>query len=438
LFAPLLVAACFSPGEGLPPPIAQVYFPVGLAQNSDGTRLFVVNSDFDLQFNAGTLQTYDLTRLAEVVPRVCVSNDDCAAGQRCDIEPSTENQGSPSRFCVAEAGALAGRPCGAFGDRPQADKLLYPGRCNFIEPSTPQDGGPPLIVDAVTIGAFATDVIFRARPADIQGEPGRLFVPVRGDATLHWIDVDAAGRLICGQGNNSGACDDLHRAGDDAAQENTRDLRLGPEPFGIDAPVDGVPIAVTNQTTGTASLFVNDWRDPRGPGLQFALTGLPTRPIGVASIPEPAVSRERRLANPEAPSLFRPGFLVTFRDSPEVRLLRFFDDEGAEDTNTVRPFLVSVGSAPILANSVGTDSRGIAVDASQRQAAEAACADAADLDSCLQGAAAVPLRVFVANRTPASLLVGRTRAAAGTALFDDLPYFFSSVPARPAWSWETS
>jgi len=83
------------------------------------------------------------------------------------------------------------------------------------------------------------------------------------------------------------------------------------------------------------------------------------------------------------------------------------------------------GRAPILVNSLGTDSRGIAVDASERQAAEAACAGDG---VCLQGAAAVPLRVFVANRTPASLVVGRTRSAAGNLLSDDLPYFYTSVP----------
>jgi hypothetical protein len=304
-----LVSACFSPGEGVEPPRERIYFPVGLTQNTDGTRLFVVNSDFDLQFNAGTLQTYDLPRLSQVVPKVCSSDDDCGEGHRCDLSPSAENAGSPSRFCVAESGAFAGRPCGAFGPRPAGDKLLYPGRCEFIDPSKPQDGGSPLIVDSVTIGAFATDAIYRERPPDTSpGAPARLYVPVRGDATLHWIDVDAEGRLECGQANNSGACDDLHRSGDDPDQENTRDLRLAPEPFGIDAPAASGPIVVTNQTSGTASLFVDDW-STRGPRLEFALTGLPTRPIGVASIPKPALAVERNLD-------FRPGFFSGTSTTP--------------------------------------------------------------------------------------------------------------------------
>ena len=43
-----------------PPPLEQFYFPVGLKVSHGGTVLYAVNSNFDLQYNGGTLQSYDL------------------------------------------------------------------------------------------------------------------------------------------------------------------------------------------------------------------------------------------------------------------------------------------------------------------------------------------------------------------------------------------
>src|SRR5580704_11411177 len=52
--------ACYSGGGGTNPPTNEFYFPVGLAVSKGGTVLYAVNSDFDLQWNGGTLQSYDL------------------------------------------------------------------------------------------------------------------------------------------------------------------------------------------------------------------------------------------------------------------------------------------------------------------------------------------------------------------------------------------
>src|SRR5258706_427217 len=53
-------ANCYSTGDGSPPPLQELYYPVGLQVSAGGTVLYAVNSDFDLQFNGGTLQSYDL------------------------------------------------------------------------------------------------------------------------------------------------------------------------------------------------------------------------------------------------------------------------------------------------------------------------------------------------------------------------------------------
>ena len=67
----LLLTACFSPGEGQEPPLDLLYFPTGLAVDSAAERLYVANSDFDLQYNGGSLQALDLTRLRGLVPQGC-------------------------------------------------------------------------------------------------------------------------------------------------------------------------------------------------------------------------------------------------------------------------------------------------------------------------------------------------------------------------------
>ena len=415
--AAFAASGCFAPGDGIEPPLERLYFPVNLTTDASGDHLFVANSNFDLQFNGGTVQSFDLVRLREIVPLGCRSTADCAArpGTRCDLEPTEENGGVPSHWCVAEDG----RPCGPFGEKSAPDRLLAPGRCAAVNPSRPQDGGPSLVVDAVGIGAFATDLIYRKGPppSEVPGAPsGRLFVPVRGDTTLHWIDVDDGGFLECGQDANDGDCDDEHRRGDDPVEESTRNLRLPSEPYGLDATADGTAVVVTHQTLGgPVSLFVNDW-GPRGPLLEFALGGLPNNPIGVVAVPEPQLVEVEDIA-------IDPGFLITFRSAAEIRLIRFVDDAASSPS---RPFLTSAGAVNIRANSVGFDSRGIAIDAGDRRVCEAKCDDT-DAD-CLRTCVGVQMPTYVANRTPASMLIGKSQPNQSPTSSDDLPTIFASDP----------
>jgi hypothetical protein len=397
----VLLSGCFGPGEGVEVPQDQIYFPVGLALHGEpGEKpghLLVVSSDFDLQYNGGAVQSYNLDRLEGadgVLPQRCSDDGACGSGI-CE-----------AGLCVAGSGES---PC-PQGDRADADRLLYPGRCNAIDPRTLQAG-------TVKIGAFATDAIIRSSPA---GDAQRLFVPVRGDSTLHWLDVNGDGTLSCGQGSD-GACDEKHRVGDDTS-ESTRNIKLGPEPFAIDATEHAENIVVTNQTSGTATLFVNDqsaWSAGVGPTLQFAFSPNTTLdPVGVAALPLTAAeSRQAQEASvTNGVALPNYTFMMTFRNSAQVRLFRSTPDD---QSSISRPYLVDGGGVPIAANSVGSDSRGIAVDGSARQDAEAACFED---EACLAQAALVPLDVYVANRAPSSLLIGRTQPP------QQYPYFFQTLP----------
>jgi hypothetical protein len=304
---------------------------VETSPTSPATRLYVANSDFDLQFNAGALQAYDLGRVRSLIPRECAGDEDCLEGESCDLEPTAANGNKASNWCVSVAGPYAGAPCGALGEASSAPRWLQPGRCAYVDPVQPQDGGQPLLVGSVGIGAFATDVIYRSRPRDgdcNERAGGRLFVPTRGDATLHFIETDddtksvrTGAELDCGQDRNHGDCDEAHRAGLHA-EESSRALRMPPEPYGLDASPDGRAVVVTHQTQGAVSLFVNDWDagELRPPVLEFVLGGLPVAALNVASVPEPGLVTES--AAQGAPVDYQPGFLVTFGDAPVIKLLR--------------------------------------------------------------------------------------------------------------------
>jgi hypothetical protein len=373
-----VLSGCYGTDKGVEVPQDEIYFPVGLALDPRHAKpdfLYVVSSDFDLQYNGGAVQSYDLDKI----------KGDLA--QPCD-----------DGLCPAEQSKLVCKK----GPQDNADRLLYPGPCKSLDPRDYHEG---TALPTVKIGAFATDAIIR-QP---EGELPRLFVPVRGDATLHFIDIEADGSLECGQFNNDGSCDKAHRAGEEP-NDNVRGLKLAAEPFGVDADPRGQTLVVTNQTTGTASLFVTeDWS--AGPKLQFALSSdrIPQRPIGIANVPRPA-SDTATDADGET-------YMMTFRNAAQVRLVHFQSDFGSDPG---RPFLSDGGGVGIDANSSGTDSRGIAIDDSLRKGAEKRCgADDAD---CLAQAALVPLDVYVANRSPASLLIGRTNPPA------QFPFFYDTVP----------
>jgi hypothetical protein len=447
----LALSSCFSPGDGQAPPLERFYFPTGVVLDTvtltdpatdvataarSGRAapkfLYVASSDFDLQYRSSSLASFDLEAISQVVPRNCVSNGDCTgADETCDATANPEtNGGVPSFFCVSSA--TGNLPCGKFGEHTNADKLLYPGRCNFIDPIVTQHGPSTLLVDSVGIGAFATDVIIRPNPMPTVG-PARLFLPVRGDATLHWIDL-LDGHFKCGQsdtGDNS--CDARHRVGNQS-DANPDEIIQPSEPFAIAATFDGTSVAVTNQTTGSVSLFVNDWSSD--PQLASIASGLPSAPVGIAAIPD-------TLPDATKPP---PGFLVAYDNAPQIDLLRIRQDPTPDGTvGGMRYVLALAATAPINANSLGFDSRGIVIDDAQRLRQFAKCnALCAGLthdapDDPLTACQATPAflscvqvtqqpDVYVANRAPASLLIGRMTPdfsyASGSS---ELPSFIDSV-----------
>src|SRR4051794_21959175 len=56
------VGGCYIGNQGLDPPLS-FYYPTGLITSPGRSVLYVTNSDFDLQFNGGTVLTLDLATL---------------------------------------------------------------------------------------------------------------------------------------------------------------------------------------------------------------------------------------------------------------------------------------------------------------------------------------------------------------------------------------
>jgi DNA-binding beta-propeller fold protein YncE len=404
---------------------------VGLAVDKTNSRLYVASSDFDLQFNGGSVQVLDLERIRSLVPRECQNDEQCnqEAGEVCDSAGD-----APTFFCVAK---LGDDPCGNLGVQTEAKRLLVPGRCGYVDLLKPVDGGSPLLVGSVGTGAFATDIQLRYGP---YGDNGRLFLPVRGEASLHWIDLESDGSMSCGQTEDSPKCDKAHRIGTDE-DENERNVKMPAEPYGLAINDEGDAIVVTHQTTGKASLFHQDISSKEaweaGPSLEFVQTNLPTQVLAIASAPSPQLVRDARVDWLNADNSdglvsdpYPPGFLVAYRNAARIDLLRFYADRESSPT---RPFLQLATSVAITANSVGSDTRGIAYDDFERRDCEASCPakDSADNDkrtSCLADCAKMPIGVYVASRSPASLLIGSTVKDTWATQNRDVPKFFDAVP----------
>jgi hypothetical protein len=372
----VLQCGCFTGADGRQPDPVRFYFPTGVLTSPGGTVLYVANSDFDLAFSGGSVQALDLRGLRDAT-RVIV--DQIAAGRS-----------------VAEA-------CGAAGVGENPDSWLNPGPC------APFDSAP-FVKNSGFIGAFASGLLLLHEP---EGTRARLFAPVRGDPSITWFEVDddraadasfAPNYTLDCEVAPDGFCGGSHRLGRDP-DRNLRGVQLPADPVGIAATADGTAIVTAHQTQGSASLVINDWAGR--PELVFFLGNLAAGPTELATIPVPAFVP---LAEAEAAAAgrffsYRRGFALTFNSAPELDLLRFVPDAGSVPP---RPFLVRGEALAIATNASAFDSRGIAIIGTERAECEATCAGAADALGCNLGCAEqIPLRVFMANRDPAALLIGQ-------------------------------
>lgn len=412
-----VTSGCFPPSDGAEPPPELLHFPVGVALDATGDRLYVANSNFDLQYRSGRIVVFDAARIRELLP-------DFSLEEPCSVlEPVL---GERTEKTYAELAVSPGLCCPVFlnpGVRTDSESDVCGGRAQGL-------GADPfgVVKESVKISAFATDLTYQKHPTE---DWGRLFIPARGDATLHWADVrnPANGEreeLDCGQASSGADCDADHRRGDDDSETAPSSERLTVEPFAVAVSDDGRAVVTTHRTQGTVALFTNDWDAEVGPELAQIVPGLPIDPMGVAAVPGSALARSQ--------DDYNPAFIISFFQTPAViSLFRFFDaDSELGETCDPRtgclpgPTLRTVGSRFITPTNAA-DSRGVAVDDSDRRTCEAGCG--ADM-ACLTECAGVPLGIYLANRSPAALLVGQTEPNYSSEGTGDLPNLFRAVPVR--------
>ncbi len=138
-------SACYSSGDGTSPPTASFYFPVGLAVSPGGRVLYAVNSDFDLQYNGGTLQSYDLQQMRH----------DAAALVAYNVPPGAD------KSTIEQIPFVSGIPAPCLAEM----YVLAPGAALDEGCAPPVDGSAPIYFkDSVTVGAFATDLQLQVPP----------------------------------------------------------------------------------------------------------------------------------------------------------------------------------------------------------------------------------------------------------------------------------
>ncbi len=440
------VPACYSAGGGTAPPMKSFYFPTGLAVSSGGNVLYAINSDFDLQWNGGTLQSYDLFQIRQDTASLIQAN---LSGS--NTPPPNIPFTSPRGAWVPDGGANPADP--DPGQQRRREGVLLGEACAPAVDST------YYVRDSAIVGAFATDLqtsvfgVSAAMAADMGGVAAgtRLLAPVSGNATVTWADVGVddptappnedvdqgqcaqAGTaaqspftLCCGPRVDD-RCDSLHATGNDTSQPgDTRLLTMPGEPFGLAQSQDGTALVVTSETDTKTSLLTTGFAPFSAtvtPALQFVLDQMPNGGVSVAAVPHDpnAVIRCEDVGDQQ--QCVRQAFLQTSRGSAEVDLLRYYDDDGS---TLYRPFLEKERAYTINTNAGGSDARGIAIDPSQRIACEAQ--NAGPTPATFAQCAADARRVFIANRTPPSIVVGQIGLSsnAGDGTYDPDALIFTS------------
>lgn len=211
------------------PPRHDPYFPTGLEITPSESHLFVINANSDLGYDSGTVQVWDLETLDAIV-NAWLDQKEIPAG--CEEE------------------------------------LLRPGvlRCDTTDDR--EDVAPFVLGSSVGIGNFA--VAGAVQP--LSNGMTRLFVTVRGDPSVTFIDFDGT-RLDCGGSGDFPRCDAAHRL--DEIRDNADELGgLSIEPYSVY--VD--PIAelgyVTHLTSGQVTLFEAPSDGETRPRIADVLTGV--------------------------------------------------------------------------------------------------------------------------------------------------------------------
>jgi len=337
--AAAVLGACNLHNEGVSPPEAALSYPIAVALSREPSPqaprfLYVANSNFDLRYNAGSVHTYDLNKLDELLGKyMCRTLDEDVqlsdAGTRfvpdntryldASIDAGAPDAGSldggmslpdggvafVDAGVVDAGGAVADAGMGGIALSPDyaapteygnkrgslcdgRDSEAY-ARCCFStrtdeEAQSVGDRGLDQIrASSHRIDSFATGVA-------LSPSGNRLYVPISSRARLIYLDV-GEGQLDCATSGRCTRGPGVDRGDDDPDNDfpgQPTAIATGTlGDLGLVAPQSGLtpdtPIIITAHTRGSISVLVEK---DGVPVLEHVLKGFPQRPSSVTIDPQ--------------------------------------------------------------------------------------------------------------------------------------------------------
>jgi DNA-binding beta-propeller fold protein YncE len=212
--------ACQASSVGVEPPADRIFYPTGLAVDPHGDVLYVTNGNSDLLYNGGTLLALDLTRL------------------RADIDAFRSTGAAPEPVGGDERTA-----CRKDVSIPYLVECLAP-RYAYAD-------------QTIQLGNFGGQIGVASLGST---DSSRLFIPVRGEPSLTWINAYRGGgglELNCGNAGPLERCAEDHRLyalRPDTLTGSLQEL-MPAEPYGIFIDELIGTAYVTAFATGELSLF---------------------------------------------------------------------------------------------------------------------------------------------------------------------------------------
>jgi DNA-binding beta-propeller fold protein YncE len=333
-------AGCGFGESGIAPPADRIFFPAGIAVDPNGEWLYVVNSNSDLRFNAGTVVAVNLAEAAK--DRVAAAQS--PATPRCPNSVFVQPENAAPRFC-----------CRDFVD----GNIVNCDERGYVNSAA-----------TVRIGSFGGSVV--VQPFEGNQSRRRLFVAVRAEPSVTFIDATVspgAVSLHCapdGSGANPFCTDDFRIKSAPLPDGTQMTLQEEPHPMLLDPGLGVLYIGhlggVDRGKLVARGVSIIDVCHPDGqvPRLASILdNALPrTGAIGVTSL------TALRLGQPDQP------LLATSELTADIAELTFITPSQVRCGSPQRDLRLAAGRrfASSAFGTRGADLRGLVVDPDQDRA----------------------------------------------------------------------
>ncbi|MBK9070164.1 MAG: beta-propeller fold lactonase family protein [Myxococcales bacterium] len=301
------LGACTADGDQVAPPDDAFTYPSALAFSRDGSAVFVVSANANLQYDSGTALVVDVAATEAAITPWLATRDTAAS---CYVD---------SEFA----------------------ETMVCDEADFVRAG-----------DGVRLGNFASAVTSLLNEAGDE----RVLFTVRGDPSITWADFDGE-RLACREAPSFSLCDldrRLTKLGEGVADVHQT---IFSEPYQIASDPNGFYAIATHFGRGAVTVV-----DARGaaPVLSDAVDGLFQRNLNTGVLSTSAVAIRPNYAQPEAPGIAYIGSSGEDRIQTAVVLADYYDQAKLLAADYF--FVHGVGSN----SGGGADTRGIAFDAHQR------------------------------------------------------------------------